>query len=226
MDWNLVISRNHALLLRIVAELFAMARIVEGGTSFALPRHLYNAIMLILRPAESAIRRLVIIAARGLVLKTRASRSTAAGLASFSGAALTRTPVFRLIDPLKQFGPGVCDQEIDPVSFFHPADDLDPELAWQRAQFADAPVDATLLFNRLRAMRLALNDLPRQARRLARWQARKNLALAGKTRPMRLSPFRPGLPPGYHKQHRHKVDHVLRDVHYFAREAWNNPDSS
>ena len=98
MDWAIVISRNHALLLRIVAELFAMARIVDGGTSPTLPRHLYNAILLILRPAESAIRRLIIIAARGLVLKPRASRPIPAGLASLASASLTRTSAFSLIE--------------------------------------------------------------------------------------------------------------------------------
>lgn len=122
MDWAIVISRNHALLLRIVAELFAMARVVEGGTSPTLPRHLYNAILLILRPAESAIRRLIIIAARGLVLKPRASRPIPSGLASLASASLTRAPAFPLIDKLKPFGPDVWDQNIDAASLVQSAD--------------------------------------------------------------------------------------------------------
>ena len=95
LDWTIVITRNHALLLRIVAELFGMLRRTHGdsylsdvtvpdldsATSFTLPRHLYAAILLILRPCESAIRRLIIIAARGLVLKPRATRPIPAGLA-------------------------------------------------------------------------------------------------------------------------------------------------
>ncbi len=245
MDWNLVINHNHALLLRIVAELFAMARIVDGAAAFAtpasgsggpevqrpsfiLPRHLYNAIMLILRPAESAIRRLIIIAARGLFLKARASHPILAGLASFSGAGLKRAPAFPLIDPLKQFRSDVWNQDFDPASHIQPAEVFNPALAYQRALSAEAPVDATLIFNRLRAMRLALNDLPRQARRLARWQARQNLALAVKApfRPMRLSPFRPGPPPGYRRKDLHQVDAVLKDVHYFAQEACKTPNTS
>ena len=89
MNWPIVISHNHALLVRIVAELFAMLRMVDVGpqsvtekglpptaasspaasAAFTLPRDLYNAIMLILIPCESAIRRLIVIAARGLALK-------------------------------------------------------------------------------------------------------------------------------------------------------------
>ncbi len=279
MDWTIVITRNHALLVRIVAELFAMLRMVDGGSSsplsvtgcardtsprkrgevkaaevepsaelltsplrgevsakpterglpsnastpaFTLPRHLYAAIMLILRPCESAIRRLIIIAARGLVLKARASRPLPAGLASFASENPSRTPSFQLIDPLKHFDPDLWDQNIDPASLMHEVLPFDPALAHHQAQLAAKPVNATLLFNRLRAMRHALNDLPRQARRLARWYAQRDLLLAAKGpyRPMRMSPFRPGPPPGYRRKDLHQVDAVLKDVHYFAIEAF------
>ena len=227
MDWNLVINRNQAKLLRIVTELFVMARFVEGGRTLILPRHLFNAIMLILRPAESAIRRLIIIAARGLVLRSRGSQDIPAGLASFAGPSMSRAPRFPLIDPLKQFSPGLWDQTESLVSPMLPIDACNLELAYQQAQSAEAPVNATQLFNRLRAMRLALNDLPRQARRLVRWQIRRDQALAvkGPFRPTRLSPFRPGPPPGYRRKDLHQVDAVLKDVHYFAQEACK-PDTT
>ncbi len=279
MDWNQVITRNHALLLAIVAELFAMLRMVDGSGSplsvaftdasphkwgevkaamvdltsprlrgevsrakpvterglpsnasnstFTLPRHLYAAIMLILRPCESAIRRLIIIAARGLILKPRASRPLPAGLASFATSNPSSTPRFQLIDPLKQFDPDLWDQNIDPASLMREVHPFDAALAHHQATLAAKPVNATLLFNRLRAMRLALNDLPRQARRLARWYARRDLLLAAKRpyRPMRMSPFRPGYPPGYRRKGIHQVDAVLKDVHYFAQQA-GLPDTS
>ncbi len=227
------------MLVRIVAELFAMLRKTHGDSclsgatvpdfgsgsgpaTFTLPRHLYAAIMLILRPCESAIRRLIIIAARGLVLKSRASRPLPAGLASFAASNASHTPSFQLIDPLKQFDPDLWDQNIDPASMMHEVLSFDPALAHHQAQLAAKPVNATLLFNRLRAMRHALNDLPRQARRLARWRAQRDLLLAAKGlyRPMRMSPFRPGPPPGYRRKDIHQVDAVLKDVHYFAIEAF------
>ncbi len=240
MDWNLVITRNHALLLRIVAELFGMLRgshgdsclseatvpdLGSGPATFTLPRHLYAAILLILRPCESAIRRLIIIAARGLVLKPRVSRSFPAGVTSFAETGIIRAPVFQLIDPLKDFSLDVFDN--DPQSSSGFTAPFDTALAYQQAQRAALPVNAALLFNRLRAMRLALNDLPRQARRLARWQARQDLALKANTpyRPMRMSPFRPGPPPGYRRKDIHQVDAVLKDVHYFAVESRKRADS-
>jgi hypothetical protein len=42
---------------------------LKGEVGLALPRHLYRAILRLLRPAESAARRLIIAAARGLVVK-------------------------------------------------------------------------------------------------------------------------------------------------------------
>jgi hypothetical protein len=223
----MVVNRNRDLLWRIVGSLFAMARIVEGGAAVMLPRNVYRAVMLILRPAESAVRRLIVIAARGLVLKLRPPRPVPAGVMSFSSASAARMPAFALIDPLKQFGPDVWTQADNPALLLRRADSFDPAIAWQHAQLAETPVNAALLFNRLRAMRLALNDLPRQARRLARWRARRDLALASKGpfRPRRMSPFRPGLPPGYRRKDIHQVDAVLKDLHYFARQA-GLPDTS
>src|SRR5688572_15121710 len=40
----------------------------KPSASLCLPRHLYRAILLLLRPAESAARRLVIAAAQGIVV--------------------------------------------------------------------------------------------------------------------------------------------------------------
>ena len=92
------------------------------------------------------------------------------------------------------------------------------------AILAAQPINATLLFNRLRAMRHALNDLPRQARRLARWKARRDEILSSKApyKPTRISPFRPGPPPGYRRKDIHPVDSILKDVHYFAVEAFGS----
>ena len=146
---------------------------------------------------------------------------------AFSDAGIVRAPRFQLIDPLKHFDQNMWDQDDDLAGSMHPIEYYDPALAWQQAQRADAPVNATLILNRLRAMRLALNDLPRQARRLARWRARRDVLLAanGPYRPMRMSPFRPGPPPGYRRKDIHQVDAVLKDVHYFAQQA-GLPDTS
>lgn len=63
MNWNAAIERNGEALKRILAVLIAMA---SGEAT--LPRHLHRAILALLRPTEAAARRLIIVAARGLVV--------------------------------------------------------------------------------------------------------------------------------------------------------------
>jgi hypothetical protein len=63
MDW--AIEKNREALKGIVAALVAMAGLVSFGCGPAtLPRHLHRAILRLLRPAESAVRRLAIVLAR------------------------------------------------------------------------------------------------------------------------------------------------------------------
>ena len=69
MDWKRAISRNRDTLRGIVAALFVLARMRVGGVLFTLPRATLAAVMLVLRPAESAVRRLIVIAAHGLTVK-------------------------------------------------------------------------------------------------------------------------------------------------------------
>ena len=69
MDWNAAIERNGRALKRILAMLVAMA----GGEA-TLPRHLHRAILRLLRPAEAAARRLVIVAARDLAATPQARK--------------------------------------------------------------------------------------------------------------------------------------------------------
>ena len=81
----------------------------------------------------------------------------------------------------------------------------------------DDPVAAGEICRRLQAMKQALDNLPQQARRLARWKAKRELARQTSSKPSRLSPFRPGFAPGYHRHGPNGVDQILGDCHYFAR---------
>ena len=235
MDWNQVITRNQPLLLTIVSEMYAMLRTVDVGPgvegksgSFTLPRRVLNAILFLLRPAESAVRRLILIAARGIVLKPGASQPFPVSLTFRVKTGITRAPIFQLIDPLKDFGPEAYDNNPDPAPASGFTAPFDPFEAHRLALIGDQPVNATLIYNRLRALRLALNDLPRQARRLARWNAKRDLALKAKGpwRPIRISIFRPGPPPGYRRKDIHQIDSILKDLHYFAVEADNAVNST
>jgi hypothetical protein len=96
----------------------------------------------------------------------------------------------------------------------------------------DDPVDAARLSQRFTALALALDDLPGQARRFARWRARRDAAnaLARQGRPTgrscRFSPLRPGRPPGGRQKPVHEVHEVLNVVHGLAFWALKSPDTS
>ncbi len=79
----------------------------------------------------------------------------------------------------------------------------------------DDTVSAMRLSRRLAAIKSALEDLPRQAKRYARWQARP----ADKRRPQLASALRPGTPPGHRKNPIHKVDEILNECDWLARHA-------
>jgi hypothetical protein len=240
LDWPLAIDRNREALRRIIAALFVMVgastgaltspglsrrSLGEGGRGvFTLPRHIYAAIMLVLRPAESAVRRLILIAAHGLVLKSRAARPLPAGLASFPAAGESRVPAFSLFDPLKHFDRNDFAHSADAIPHNSFSSFYEENVPSPQYFSSNEPVDAAQLFSRLRALRHALNDLPKQARRLARWQARRDILLHSKRpfRPMRMSPMRPGPPPGRRLRSIHEVDEVLRECHGLARDLMNS----
>jgi hypothetical protein len=218
LDWDKAIERNREALMGIVSALFAMiaaARI--GGAGMMLPRRVWLAVLFVLRPAEAAVRRLVVIAARGLTLAPVRPRCGPVG--TFARADIPREPAFGLIEPLKDFS------ALHAGSGWEEARPFGPAFAALPDSHPDEPLDAARLHVRLRALRLALADISKQARRLARWTARRDAALkAG--RPTRVSPMRPGLPPGWRQRPAHDVDPVLRECHRLAQDLLNAPNSS
>jgi hypothetical protein len=233
MDWPLIVERNRERLLAVLAPLFAVLGFDPRRA--ALPRHLYRALLITLRPAESAVRRLIIIAARGLVVKLGASCGFPAGLGLKLRLALDkdaeRIPAFCLIDPLKRFAPEGFEwakkwEKIQILPRISVPGLFDPVFEDRFIPMRDDPLECAALRRRLLALKEALENLPRQARRLARWKARRDLARQSAPKPGRLSPFRPGFAPGYHRHEREEIDVILGDCHYFAVEAWKGPDTS
>jgi len=261
MDWTLAIERNLAALRRIAATLFAMAAGADAAPGAipapaTLPRHLHAAMLAILRPAESALRRLIVIAARNVVVTLppaeRAHLAQAAlpaqisrtgiflngrpvhpddlarlhpphGMAAIvapGGDAQARSPCFSLFDPLKRFGPvRQGPSRTTPRILFNL--DAPPALPERRIVSPDDPVGAALLRRRLAALQHALDDLPGQAQRLARWRARRSIRARG-----RLSPLRPGSPPGHRQRSSHPVDDVLHRCHGLAIDIAMRRDTS
>lgn len=256
MDWNRAIDRNRQALRRILVALVAMAGLSgaqsrEAGSAQAgspdcllpaadcretLPRHLHRAVLRLLRPAEAAARRLVIVFARGLDVpppgpKASPSRPGRAGrrvsLPLFD--ALPRPRVGRARFAPRISVPGYSDSGPPRRSPVMPFD----------------PIDAAPLTRRLGALAAVLDDLPAHARRFARWQARQAQAQAQaapghepagashgirrrthRPRFHRTFPLRPGRPPGSIRRSGHEVHAVLDDTHELAMMALANADTS
>ena len=90
-----------------------------------------------------------------------------------------------------------------------------------RPPSADGLVSAARVIRRLEALESALQDLPRQARRLARWRMRQETS----PNPSFKSPLRPGRPPGHRKRAVHQVDELLSECQWLAQYA-GMPDTS
>jgi hypothetical protein len=260
MDWNAAIERNREALRRVLVMLVGMAELSGGAT---LPRHLHRAVLRLLRPAEAAARRLIIVVARGLVValpppRPRKPKPTSTILRNGIGTGIvmprhllrqaslsrpgSRSLALPLFDPLPVWGGRRRPVAHSVPRISVPGCSTPFPVAPRRLPSPDDPMNAARLALRLEALGRALDDLPGQARRFARWKARGadavstqngNSRAAGRFR--RVWPLRPGRPPGGRLAHydpdapRRKnirdVDEILAHTHALARYALS-PDTS
>ena len=227
MDWALAIERNRKSLLRIVVALCTMIGFGGAGTVARVSRPVYRAVLSVLRPAEAAVRRLIVVAARGMVVAPQAPRPVWAGRVITSGTARGRV-AFQLFDPRRS--PAKAHGRCDAVAGGNPRIRVidvgfDARIPLFRAIYQPAPeavapeedqtVKAGALCRRLAAISFALADLSRQAKRYARWQARP----LETRRPKRMLALRPGPPPGLRRGQAREVDEILSECHWLARHA-------
>lgn len=156
MDERLEIEINHRSLQRIFAILWAMAGV---GSRQTILRSVHRLVTRLLRPAEAAARRLIVVLARGIVVTLPPSRA-AGSRPDRVGRPVDWVP-FALAEPLPRF----ADQNPEPRPF--------PGIFPARG---DTEISAARLPLRLDELCHALDDLPAQAQRLARWQARRRRA--------------------------------------------------
>jgi hypothetical protein len=240
MDWDLAIIRNSKALKGIIEVLFALLGLDCSDAASRIPRSLHSAVLGVLRPAESAVRRLIIVMARGLVVtlppaRLRKPRPHPTILRKPGGTGILmprgalpprgrpRVLALPLLDPLRRsFRRRRPVANSIPRISFPGLIALSP-IALRRPPAPDDPLDATRLALRFQALGAALDDLPRQAKRFARWRARK---ATGKTR--RVWPLRPGRPPGHRPANRrtHEVHEILHDLHGLAFDVLEHPDTS
>ncbi len=222
MDWDLAIKRNGNALKGIIEVLFALLGLGDEDAASRIPRSLHSVVLAVLRPAESAVRRLIVVAARNVVVKLAPSRPMAEGRKIGKGDG-SRLPSFQLFDPRKRFKvargrkftrlvPRIRFIEYDPrVAALFPA----PQPVVDPPPPSDGLASAMRLHRRLQALKSALDDLPHQARRLVRWQERRKAAPDQKL----LTPLRSGHPPGYRRKPIHEVEEILTECDGLAWEA-------
>src|SRR3954471_13942382 len=99
MDWGKAIAINQAALIRIISALIAMAGLSEGA-KLRLEQPVYRAVLKVLRPAEAAVRRLIVIAARGVKGELPMPRPFPKGLTA-AGARVS----FQLLDARGRYHP-------------------------------------------------------------------------------------------------------------------------
>jgi hypothetical protein len=228
MDWDLAITRNSKALKGIIQVLFALLGLDGGEAASRIPRSLHSAVLAVLRPAESAVRRLIVVAARNVVVKLAPSRPIPAGKV-IGKAAGGRIPSFQICDPPRRGKHTPYRKGRRIIPRVRVLDGYDPRVIAlfpkPRPVIVPPPPDglasATRLHRRLIALKSALEDLPRQARRLVRWQERRRAASEYKS----TSPLREGRPPGYRRKPVHEVEEVLADCDWLADEAMK-PDTS
>ncbi len=249
MDWNLAVESKREPLLGVVLALFAEIGLAEGVSVERLSKPLYRYILRRLRTAESAVRRLIIAAARDIVVEYRPRPAAAPkkqdassndkGKADVEGKAKRkRRLLFSLFDPIKRFGRRIKKmRRPEPrIHFFGEPDPRAPILRLFRQpeppppppapvvedKVEDDTVDARHLIRRMFAVKDALEDLPRHAMRYATWRDKPY----EERHPQRVSAMRPGRPPGFRKRPIHEVDGILNECHWLARNAMPALDTS
>ena len=207
MNLPLALERNHNALFAILTALGEMLCAGISGTG-RITKLLRNAILRILAPAESAVRRLIVVAARGMK-EPAITTSWWSWYGPRSGQ--RRHPAERLAFPLFD---KPKHHRLKPRK---PENPLAAQPAAATPPPAGPAVDARRLFMRFEALRCAYNDLPGEARRLVFLMARRKKSATGK--PASISPLRSGDAPGHRKKRTHPVDEILEECQVFAKAA-------
>ena len=226
-DWQKSVEVYGAMLAVLLADLFVrLGMAVDGsGTPGTVTRMVRLSVLEVLRPLEAALRRVIVMAARGIALPDLPNlRKRATGPKRKAGdrasAASDQPLPFPLFDPRMKLGmpprrkgrrgagPRMTEIGVDTYVAYVPPPLPQPD--------DEMPVD--MLARRMRGVMAALEDIPAQARRLTRAIARLKAKGSSKQRPMR-----PGRPSGHRARGKRPIDLVLADCQYLALWALVDP---
>ncbi len=223
MDIPAAIDLNKTLLARIIAGLFTL---LGGGNGPArISAELHRRIVRVLRPAESSVRRLIVLLVTITGMKAPPPRaqsrsSIPSGLARTGDAKKRQS--FPLFDPWQRFWrqppakkapsalPRILSLDYDGLRRLKESLNA-PSTADKKTEDI-SPIN---LLRRLEAVIGALENLPHQAKRLVRALARRQKFPHLKLR----MPVRPGRAPGFRVKPRLEIDHVLHECDWLARNA-------
>ncbi len=228
--WDDAVARNIVALKAVVAELVSLLAVYGGVDAVTVPRVVHSTLLRALRPMESALRRLIVIAARDIVveLPKRQAMPPLRGpkSARTRDGGLRQMP-FPLFDPRKRFGQKriTYASSIPRVSFISPDPPFSPLFQKQEPTplpDPEAQFGARRICLRLKAVASALEDLPKQAKRLVRLRMRREKLNSF------IPPLRPGRPPGYRKTRLYNIDLILDECHRYAQGVLSEakPDTS
>ncbi len=219
MNEEAIIDYHLKGLMRLIASIFSLVGLVAGGPIISsMSDDVRRQVLRILQPAESSLRRLIYMRARELIVSPGAKRKLPCHPIPLRNGASDHIPAFALFDRRKWFkelakqhrplrGPGPRISSFD-----------------ERRPAAQPPAPKSAatanLSKRLLALHNALDDIPAQAKRLARLQARRRAA--GEIL-RRIMPLRPGFPPGYRRRITHIVDEILYELDILARREPRPP---
>jgi len=246
MDWTLAIEHNHKVLLRNVAWLFTWLGLEVGGSVETMPRLKRLTVLFVLRPSESAFRRvlLVLMFVRGVVaplLKKRATPSEPLTRKTAGEKRARSALPFKLLDQRKPFdlypdkpkyvsgpGPWITDLWSNDPIYDRAALYAHQEQMNRPEPSPDDEENAIALCLRMNALMAALNDLDGQVLRMAKLHARiEQQPRQVEKLPLRV--MRPGLPPGTRQRQKHEIDEVLAECHtlaLMAQQELRPPDTS
>ena len=233
MEYDYTIDRHRQPLLTIVEGLLTLIGLTAGGSIDRVSTKIYRQVIRILRPAESALRRLIVIMAHGLKVEPPTARSARKKSAK-SGKRKSkgkRRRLFSLFDPRLRLDAGLSRRKplVQPRIIFFDDSPVPPHLQFRPDSFKPAPepepegVSATSLCRRLATIKHALENLSSEALRYARWRAKAVVQNSPKLDKV----LRRGPPPGLRRNSTHEVHEILKDLHWLARNPPKpEPDTS
>ena len=208
-DWGASIKRYSREIGVVLSGLLCLLGMMGGAVPGTVSRRRRLEVLAVLRPLEAAMRRVIVMVAKGVEVPLR--RDAPTGAIPHGKGSSERPLPFPLFDPRN---PPIPKRRYVPkareprIWFF---DGFDPPRISRAVPSDDDEISAVALAKRLLSLQAALSDIPKQARRMARVVAKREAAGKKIVRPVRYA-----RPPGHRYKGKRPVDLLLSETHELA----------